>query len=789
MENVATEEVKEMCHTITFTKILLIVSLGAAESAVANGVPAPRGGDGGRCRVLWVRHHDSADYNCAAISKPTARVIAGTSGQPAQVELIALEGSGEPDWVFAGTKFYVAAAREADVFAALDYDETAQTVTVYKWHASSAVPDWSYTILSCTLVLPDKALVVSADGSTLCVLVQKESDPIYSRMYCFDADSGSVLCTHNSPDVFMPFRVAVSRYGDYIAYTAIDIESPIPSGRIFTIKRDSCNNYWTGIVFSLGSGLCVSPDGEYLAHDVFRFVPPGFELVMRKWRDFPPGYYVECSHDQSDYMPITFACSWDFSTLVSGWASEDEPSKVKLFEMADCDGDFPPFWTYNYPSNGDVPVDAAVTTDGAYAAVGNWTDPDTNPEVLVFEHASSQPIGTVDTPDDVVDVDIGTATCGGAHVAACASGDLYMLRVWEGVIIVYPDGSDTIQEAIDAASDGYLIELADGVFGGPGNVNLDFEGKAITVRSQSGDPASCVIDCIWDPLGITRGFLFDSAAEGPCSVLDGVTITNGSIGADDPRAGGGAIHCSNASSPIIRNCHIVGNVAHGGGGICCVYGSSPQILNCLIGGNAGGYGGGIFIEDASAAIERCTISANHAQNVGGGIWGACVPKRTVVWGNCAYTGIADEWWGDGACRVVNCCDDLDPTGLDGFGSCVTYCSTAYGPNIEADPLFCDPQDCEDAPTRGGDYHFHECSPCAPEQNDECGLIGALDPCRPGDADCDADVDHADLGELLAAWCSHPGDERWNACADFDCDGHVGHSDLGILLAHWGEGCP
>lgn len=58
---------------------------------------------------------------------------------------------------------------------------------------------------------------------------------------------------------------------------------------------------------------------------------------------------------------------------------------------------------------------------------------------------------------------------------------------------------------------------------------------------------------------------------------------------------------------------------------------------------------------------------------------------------------------------------------------------------------------------------------------------------PGDIDGDGDTDHSDLGELLSAWCTHPGDPDWNPDADLDGDGHVGHGDLGILLADWGCG--
>ena len=55
----------------------------------------------------------------------------------------------------------------------------------------------------------------------------------------------------------------------------------------------------------------------------------------------------------------------------------------------------------------------------------------------------------------------------------------------------------------------------------------------------------------------------------------------------------------------------------------------------------------------------------------------------------------------------------------------------------------------------------------------------------GDIDGDGDTDHSDLGELLSAWGSQPGDPNWNPDADLDGNGEVGHSDLGILLADWG----
>jgi len=57
----------------------------------------------------------------------------------------------------------------------------------------------------------------------------------------------------------------------------------------------------------------------------------------------------------------------------------------------------------------------------------------------------------------------------------------------------------------------------------------------------------------------------------------------------------------------------------------------------------------------------------------------------------------------------------------------------------------------------------------------------------GDLNDDCMVDLSDLGILLAAWDSQPGDSHWDPRADINDDDHVDYSDLGILLANWGAG--
>jgi hypothetical protein len=98
--------------------------------------------------------------------------------------------------------------------------------------------------------------------------------------------------------------------------------------------------------------------------------------------------------------------------------------------------------------------------------------------------------------------------------------------------VVKPDGTGdfpTIQKAIDAAFDGDEILLADGVFKGDGNMNIDFKGKAIILHSKNGHPELCIIDAEgvqWIP---RRVFDFKTD-ESQDSVVKNITIMNGTTG-------------------------------------------------------------------------------------------------------------------------------------------------------------------------------------------------------------------------------------------------------------------
>lgn len=209
--------------------------------------------------------------------------------------------------------------------------------------------------------------------------------------------------------------------------------------------------------------------------------------------------------------------------------------------------------------------------------------------------------------------------------------------------IYVPQDFDTIQQAIDAAGDGDIIEVSPGVYTGKGNVDIDFLGKAIIVRSASG-PEATIIDCMGSAGAggaQRRGFYFHQGEDSK-SVLQGFSIRSGRIpGSEIPPDSsrwnpnpahpvGGGIYCE-LSSPTIINCVVRDCSAEVGGGIGCV-GGAPAIIDCLIenctaGGfglaESGGCGGGIgLIRDCNAKISNCIVRDNsgYYNSYGGGIY-------------------------------------------------------------------------------------------------------------------------------------------------------------------------
>lgn len=198
-------------------------------------------------------------------------------------------------------------------------------------------------------------------------------------------------------------------------------------------------------------------------------------------------------------------------------------------------------------------------------------------------------------------------------------------------IIHVPSDYSTIQAAINAAHDGALVLIADGVYTGPGNKNLywDATTKHIRIESENG-PENCIIDCDSDG----RAFILNQG-QNRSDVIKGLTMRNGWVKnlTSGVNTGGGAILCD-ATSPIIRKCILINNVAGDveatcvisywtdGGAIDCINGSDPSIMENRIEHNYANHtGGGIHFANSTGSVENNVImyNVNRGCYGGGGI--------------------------------------------------------------------------------------------------------------------------------------------------------------------------
>jgi len=290
-------------------------------------------------------------------------------------------------------------------------------------------------------------------------------------------------------------------------------------------------------------------------------------------------------------------------------------------------------------------------------------------------------------------------------------------------VISVPADQSTIQAGIDAAVDGDTVLVAPGLYTGDGNWDVTFDGKAITVRSETG-LNDCVIDCAWGG-DLARAFIF-STGEGPGSVLEGFTITDGVAGYPGGGAiliegssptirnnlfegnfasgiggseivGGGAIACTDGSSPLITGNRFISNGTYdplGAGGAIFSRDSAPDILNnFIINCGSGGTAGGICIHGGSAVIRNCTIEDCGAEYYAGGIhvWdGEVLIADCILWNN---------WWTSIPSQILVGIDFLPEAepAVTVLSSCVEGGQAGVGVlhgtldwgmgNIDSDPIF------------------------------------------------------------------------------------------------------
>ncbi len=214
-----------------------------------------------------------------------------------------------------------------------------------------------------------------------------------------------------------------------------------------------------------------------------------------------------------------------------------------------------------------------------------------------------------------------------------------------------PADFNNIQAAIDDANDGDTVEIQPGTYTGFGNRDIDFLGKAITVRSTAPTNPEAVARTIIDCNNFGRAFLFQSG-EDANSILDGLTIINGYSSGN-----GGAMYCDRAS-PTIRNCTMIKNTSGWGGAIRCEDGSSTVIEKCLFVNNSAEGAGAIYYMQSSGRIAECIFRYNYSTwNRAGAVRireGNVTISDCIFQGNCAFLG--DDLYGGwgGALATAEC---------------------------------------------------------------------------------------------------------------------------------------
>jgi predicted outer membrane repeat protein len=236
----------------------------------------------------------------------------------------------------------------------------------------------------------------------------------------------------------------------------------------------------------------------------------------------------------------------------------------------------------------------------------------------------------------------------------------------------------------------------------------------------------------------------------------------------------------------LTGCVFSDNLANVAGGGLSVFAGPAQLDYCTFFGNStqspSSVGGGAYFGNFSAPmLTNCTFCANAAPFGGGiGIGYSDHPSNAMI----DNTIIAFSTQGEavyceptcpGCSAILTCCCVFGNAGGDYVG-CIAGQNGIRG-NISANPLFCEPD--------YDDYTLRADSPCAPEFNPACGLIGAWNvDCTyvPGDLNCDGNVNGYDIDPFVLAltdrdgyYMAHP--DCYHMNADCNQDGTVNGYDI------------
>ena len=329
-----------------------------------------------------------------------------------------------------------------------------------------------------------------------------------------------------------------------------------------------------------------------------------------------------------------------------------------------------------------------------------------------------------------------------------------------------PEDALTIQHAIDASAAGDTVVVAPGTW----RETLDLRGRSILLKSRDGAPSTTV-----DATGLADSVIRCMTAEGPGTVIEGMTLTGGSghtgLHTSGATLGGGLLILG--ASPTFRDCVITKNSATlNGGGAYIGTASRVRFENCTFSKNDAEKGGGALCSASKPVFIGCRFEANYARYAGGALH-ASVDSEPIL-RTCQMIANQAAFNGGAVCSMRSGGAVLD-TSFDrnraGFQGGAIY--FGYRTAMTADAcIFGGPSDNVSGSghvaridTRQGRCDL-DAGVCVTAEKDDCELAGG----RYG----------GDGTECL------PVSDRQIAIrqGDFNSDGQVDKTDMAILLLLW-----